>query len=563
MSKMSNAVKMASAKEKEAEVLRLSETVENYMGGDSYVINPLDTLKMVTSSSIFGEPAYYRNSVAGKNDAGVIKDGEYSVSELVTGVILAKEDYNGKTTTQVMEDVIDKSLDYDFAGTLDWAVELRKNFNMRLNPQVIMVRAATHPKRAEFTEKNPGKFDEVNNLVMSRADEPMTQMAYYLYKNGKKNGMPSILKRSWAKKLGKLKRYQVAKYKNHEIGMVNAVRLCHANSKVLNELMQTGTVVADEDEKTWENLRSEGKSWKEIIDSGCMGHMAMLRNIRNIFTEVNDINFCSEFLKKLKAGVAEGKQFPFRYYSALQMIEKASDINHKQMILDALEECMDLAMENFPKLKGRTMCLSDNSGSAWGTFNSEFGKVTVADIDNLSATMTAVNSDEGWVGKFGDKLINTSISKRAGVLAQAKKISSKRDYDVGGATEGGIWKFFRDAINNKEHWDNIFIYSDQQAGHGGLYGTETDKREYGRLGFGCDSWYRNSMINVFKLIQEYRKYVNPKVNVFSIQTAGYENVLIPEMAYRTAILYGWTGKETVFADAYIKQWDAIEAAQKN
>ena len=33
----------------------------NFMGGISYRINPLDTLKMVTASSIFGEPQYYRD----------------------------------------------------------------------------------------------------------------------------------------------------------------------------------------------------------------------------------------------------------------------------------------------------------------------------------------------------------------------------------------------------------------------------------------------------------------------------------------------------------------------
>ena len=31
------------------------------------------------------------------------------------------------------------------------------------------------------------------------------------------------------------------------------------------------------------------------------------------------------------------------------------------------------------------------------------------------------------------------------------------------------------------------------------------------------------------------------------------------MSYRTAFMYGWTGKEALFADAYIKQWDDIEA----
>ena len=220
---------------------------------------------------------------------------------------------------------------------------------------------------------------------------------------------------------------------------------------------------------------------------------------------------------------------------------------------------MDISLANYPKLKGKTMCLSDNSGSAWGTFNSEYGFVTVANIDNLSSVITAACSDEGYVGKFGDRLVVKPVSKRAGVLSQAEEISNKRDGDVGGATEGGIWEFFYNAIQNKEHWDNIFIYSDQQAGHGGLYGTSKQAANYQKLGYACDNSYWNSYINVFKLIQEYRKKVNPKVNVFSVQTAGYDNVVIPEYAYRTNIMYGWTGNEAVFAKAMIDQWDEIES----
>jgi hypothetical protein len=176
----------------------------------------------------------------------------------------------------------------------------------------------------------------------------------------------------------------------------------------------------------------------------------------------------------------------------------------------------------------------------------------------LSSVITAACSDEGYVGKFGDKLIVNPISKRAGVLNQAEAISQKRDYDVGGSTEGGIWEFFKNAIEKKEHWDNIFIYSDQQAGHGGLYGTSVQTEKYGNLGYSCGGNYWSSYINVFKLIQDYRKKVNPKVNVFSIQTAGYNNVVIPEYAYRTNIMYGWTGNEAVFAKAMIDQWDEIE-----
>lgn len=530
------------------EVLRRDETVKNFMGGDCYVLNPIDTLKLIAASSIFGEPSYYRKDV---------KDGKFSwernYADAYTRAIF--EANSDKSTTEVFTEAIDKALDFDFDETLATAIALRKVYNMRLNPQVIMVRAANHPKRAEWASKNPGKFAEVEKIVMSRADEPMTQLAYFMYTNkGKKNNIPTILKKAMASKLSNLDAYQVNKYKNAEIGMINAVRITHANSPVLDELMKTGSVTVPAEKATWEQLRSAGKSWVEILDQIDMGHMALLRNLRNIFEEIDNVDFCKAVMQQLKDGVPGGKQFPYRYYNAYNMISD-SRVNHKTLILDTLEDCIDIAIANMPHLKGKTACLSDNSGSAWGQCTSEYGKNTIAEIDNLSSIITAMASDEGVVGKFGDKLKMTDISKRTGALKQCKEMTRNRCDDVGGATENGIWLFFKDAIDNRKVYDNIFIYSDQQAGHGGLYGTTEDYRDYLKRGYST----RGNYINVFKLIQDYRKLVNPKVNVFSVQTGGYDNGLVPQMSYRTAMLTGWTGKEAQFADAYSRTWDEIES----
>ena len=543
MSKLSNAV----AEMQKENALRRDETVRNFMGGDSYVLNPIDTLKMIAASSIFGEPSYYRKDV---------KDGhteyESCFADSYTRAILGES--AGLSTTEVFTRAIDKALDYDFGETIALAMILRKEYNMRLNPQVIMVRAATHKNRAAWCSANPGKFAAAEQFVMSRADEPMTQLAYYMYTNeGKKNKIPTILKKSIANKLSSLDKYQVNKYKNAEIGMINAVRISHAHSEVLDELMKNGNVTVASDKETWEQKKSAGESWVQILQETKLGHMALLRNLRNIFTEINNAEVCKAAMEELIAGVPNGKQFPYRYYSAYLQIEKSS-VNLKTMILDALEECIDVAIANMPHLKGKTICLSDNSGSAWGAAPSEFSSITIAEIDNLSSVITAMASDEGEVGKFGDRLIVYPITKRNGALKQAKEITRCRDNDVGGATEGGIWEFFKDAIENKKVYDNIFIYSDQQAGTGGLYGTSSQCSIYSRE-YGC----RGSYINVFKLIQDYRKKVNPKVNVFSCQTAGYDNCLVPQMAYRTAMMTGWTGKEAEFVSRYAKVWDEVEA----
>lgn len=539
MSKLSQAVKNKKDKNK----------VVNFMGGYSYEINPLDTLKMVTASSIFGEPQYYRDGLFAE---AKMKDGRYHINKHFKEYSIIDDKYEGKTTSEMMEDIIDEALSYDFKGTLLWAVVLRKEFLMRLNPQIILVRASLHPDRIKFTKENPGLFNQINEEVMSRADEPATQLAYYLFKNdNNKNKIPGILKKSWSKKLSKLSSYQINKYKNAGIGMIDTIRICHANSEAIDELMRNKKVTVADNEQKWETLRAEGKSWKEIINTITLAkfpHMALLRNLRGIFKEIDDFEFCKEVMEQLKKGVPYGKQFPFRYKTALEMIQK-SEVNHKQLILDTLEECMDISCENLPKLHGKTMCLSDNSGSAWSTFNSEYGSVTVAKISNLSSVITARNSDEGYVGVFGDKLNIIDVSKRNGILKQTEEID-KSGKTVGMSTENGIWLFFKKAIENKEHWDNIVIYSDMQAGHGGLYGTPACAKEYRKKGYAIDGEY----IDVAKLIQEYRK-INKNVNVYCIQTAGYNNVLVPEYAYRTNIFYGWTGKELEFIDRMNKFWD--------
>jgi len=533
---MSRVSKMIPKKEDKSKVV-------NHMGGVSFTLNPIDSLKMVASSSMLMEPTYYektcKNHKSLKVDSLVAADALFKPTNCDAG--------------QFFIDTIQNALDYDFKRTIETALELRKEYLVRVVPQLIMVLAAKHPSRAKFDEENPGVFRKTNVEVMQRADEPATQLACWLWLNDwKKNKIPSVLKRSWADRIEKMTAYEAAKYKNAETGLINLVRICHAKGDVVSDLMTDGKIELKEDEKTWENLRSAGKTFKEIFETIKMPHMALLRNMRNILDEnENDSGFISKAASTLVKGVKNGKQFPFRYYTAHSILADRNPI-----IGDTLEECIDVATEQLPKLKGKTICLSDNSGSAWGQFTSEFGSMTVAKIDNLSSIIAASRSDEGYVGKFGDRLKITAVSKRNGLLAQAEKISSSGSGDVGGSTENGIWLFFKDAIKNKTWYDNIFIFSDQQAGHGGLYGIGEDYIIDGDSFKNARGGYK--YVDVLKLLKKYRSTVNPKVNFFTVQTAGYDNAVIPEFIYRGAVLCGWTGKEVNFAAKLIEQWDAIE-----
>ena len=496
------------------------EQVINFMDGISYKTNPLLELEMVAASSIFGEKSYY----------------------MVDGV----KDKELNSTTQMFIKACDNALSYDFKGVLELAKKLRYEYNMRLNPALIMVRAVMHEDRTVFNEENKGFMKECIEEILNIPTDIWNQFELWMFFNGSKSKLPSILKRAWADILNKTKKYQLAKYKT-KAKIIDLVRICHAHSDDIDELMKNGTIEVSDEESTWEKLRSEGKSWTEILQSTYVPHMALLRNLNGIFKEIQDSNVKNQVLKLLEDGVEKGKQFPYRYYTA---IKNLSNINFKPDVEASLNRCLDKAMDNFPKLKGKTICLSDNSGSAWGAFTSEYGSVNIAEIDNLSSVMTAINSDEGYVGIFGDRLEIESVNKRDGVLSQLDKIQSKHSHNIGGSTENGIWLFFDEAIRKKIHYDNIFIYSDQQAGHGGLYGLNS--RDY------SEYVTRGHYIDVLKLIQVYRQRVNPKVNVFSVQTAGYNNNVVPENEYRTSILTGWTGKESVYANALIDIWNRME-----
>ena len=529
-----------------ADVIRSGE--RNFMDGISYTINPVDTLKMISASSVFGEPQYYRD---GESAKATITDGKYGIDRLFIEYSLRMMDpYKGMNTSQVMEKAIDDALTADFEAVLKWAVELRKHYLMRLNPQVILVRAAMHPGREAFTARHPGEFAMYARQVMSRGDDVINQAQYWLALNGSKRGIPAILKRAWAQRISCMDAYTMAKYCNTGIGLVDVVRICHAKGALVDTLMQQGRLPMPEGQNTWERLRASGMGWQEILKEIRMPHMALLRNLRGIFTEVQDPDTREKALELLKRGVRKGKQFPFRYLSAWNAAEKEGR-SWSRRVQNALEDCMGIACENLPSLPGRSAFLTDNSGSAWGVCTSEWGTMKVAEIGNLSSVIGAMCAEEGVVFPFGDRLESVRIRKDEGVLKQAHQVGAIGE-KCGYSTENGIWLFFRDAIMQKQHWDNIFVYSDMQAGHGGLYGIRAE--DYAAIG-ACTGG-RNIDVNM--LVKLYRQLVNPKVNVFCIQTAGYNNVLVPEYGYRTAILYGWTGRELLFADAMNRIWNELE-----
>jgi len=509
----------------------------NFMGGPSYDIkSPILRLICMSASSFFGEPMYYKDLKAKSkkhcaHSVNLLSDAQ---RKYLRSLLNAVDDYawRNMTPAAAMEKAIDEALDFDPEATLQWAATLRREEFIRTTPQVILIRAANHPK-----VRGTGLTRKYAALITGRMDEPAVQLAYQLSTFGD-HPVPNAMKRAWKDILSGATAYQLAKYRMEDrvVKTVDVANLAmgkgfYGYDSPIGKLMR-GELKLGEDVKTWESIRSGGGSWEEAIE--VMGHMALLRNIRNLLEAKVPHEL---WLPKLVATAAKGQQLPFRYLSAHNANKSAPGF-----VLDAIEECLEISVGNLPTLSGRSLVLTDNSGSAHGTPVSELSTMTVAQIGNLMGVLTGRISDDGVLGIFGDRLSYIPIRKKASIMDQASE-ANKTGKGVGGGTENGVWLALDKAIRDKEHWDNIFIYSDMQAGHGGLYGINpADYKKYLWQGRG-----RNNYIDVPMLVSEYRTKVNSKVNVFLVQIAGYEDTLLPEYYDRTYIIGGWSGSILKFA----------------
>ncbi len=498
----------------------------NFMGGVSYDVgDPVLAFKLAAASCFFGEPMYYhrdaadtRPSRSGARRPNLTDDELAHLRSTLNA--LDPRDWRDKTPAERMESAIDAALAHDAERTLIEAARLRNDEHIRTTPQVVLVRAAHHPSVRGTT-----LVRRYAREIVQRADEPAVGLAYQMYRYGKP--IPNSLKRAWRDALSRFDDYALAKYRLEAktAKTVDVVNLVHPKSPSCDRLAKGELVTTD---RTWEAVLSakgsSKESWHEALP--LMGHLALLRNLRNFLDAKVDPQ---RFLPRLIGGVERGHALPFRYASAYFAIAQHEGRAGDQ-VREALEQCIRRRMGALPRFQGRLMALSDNSGSARGATTSSMGTMQIATIGNLTSILAAKCASEGHVGVFGDSLETFRPAKKSSIFQELEN-ADRLGNGVGGGTENGIWLFLDRAIRAREHWDHLFVFSDMQAGHGGLYGT--NKAQY------ADYLFRGHYIDVAKLVAEYRKRVNPHVFVYLVQIAGYRDTLIPELYDRTFILGGW------------------------
>lgn len=496
---------------KRKQSLAVREGHSNHEGGVSFdVRDPFTVLQIAATSCFFGEPAYYVTGDSAPATGNRNRYGYYSMfsrdqANWGTPLIESKD----KNTRQLMEDAIDRALDSDIERTLQFAVELRNEWYMRSTPQVIMVRAAMHPNVVDT-----GLIGKYAPRIMSRLDEVMSQMAYFESVQGSLKRIPSRLKRAWSQRLASADEYQLAKYKmaSRSVNVFDAVRLTHPSSPAIDKLIAGEISLANENTRTWESIRSGGGSWQEALQ--VMGHMALLRNLRNL-QEDGAIN--KEVLDRLIDGVEKGKQLPFRYYAAFRAVEP----QRNGKLIDAIEECLERSVSyTLPRFTGRGLSIVDVSGSMDSPL-SQNSTMRYSDVSRLMGIMAAKTHEDGAdLLMFGDRTKKFEMRRKSSCFDEMRRINGNHGCGHGTNITGAFERVIRDA----ESYDVIWVFSDMQCGYAG---------------------------DVPTLLNKYRAKVNPNTQVFFVNLAGYQDALVPEFYDKTYLLGGWSDKVLQFADKII------------
>ncbi|MBI3134579.1 MAG: TROVE domain-containing protein [Bacteroidetes bacterium] len=434
-----------------------------------------------------------------------------------------------------LRELISKN-DPGFVGKL--AVYARTQMQLRSVPLVLAVELA---KAISADKKSVnGVVGKTVSGVVRRADEITELLAYYQVANArtgtkKLNRLSKQVQKGLAEAFNKFDEYQFAKYNRAaEIKLRDALFLVHPKAKdeaqqaLFNKIVNGELAVP----YTWEtelsalgqqkfetaHARSEAfkLKWEELIDSGKIGYMALLRNLRNILEagvgSAQVMKVCNT-LRDVTA-VANSKQLPFRFLAAYREI-KVLQSEFTSSILYALEEAVELSVKNMKGFDENTAVLiaCDVSGSMQKPI-SEKSKILMYDIGLMLGMLMQSKCKRVVSGMFGDtwKIINMP---QRNVLANVEEYY-KREGEVGYATNGH--KVIDDLISRGVVMDKVMLFTDCQL-------------------------YSNMMIgsSVERAWKAYKK-IAPNAKLYLFDLAGYGHAPLSIKRQDVFLIAGWSDK---------------------
>lgn len=354
------------------------------------------------------------------------------------------------------------------------AVYARTQFGMR---------SITHVVASELAKHISGELwsKDFYSSIVYRPDDMMEILSYHTQANGK---IPNSIKKGFAKAFDKFDKYSLAKYRGEGKGfkLIDVVNLVHPvpvekNMEAINalvkgelrsfdtwetELTKAGQTASSDEEKA----EFKKDVWIKLIRDKKIGYFALLRNLRNIIEQAPEI--INEALETLtnESLIKKSLVLPFRFTTAFGEIQKLSDGKIVRTVLMALNEAVDISINNVPKFEGETLVVLDESGSMEGK---------PAQIGALFSAILVKSNNADFI-TFSDNARYRNVNPMDSTITIANSIK----FASGGTNFHSIFQ-----VANKKY-DRVIILSDMQ----GWVGYNTPTKEF-------NSWKTKTGSNPF------------------------------------------------------------------
>ncbi|GAB3694039.1 TROVE domain-containing protein [Spirosoma flavus] len=417
------------------------------------------------------------------------------------------------------------------------AVYVRERMYLRSAPVMLLGELAK-------VHNGDGLVGQAVGRTIQRPDEITELLAYYQLTNQrtgtkKLNRISKQLQRGLSTAFNKFDEYQFAKYnRDTAVKLRDALFLVHPKAKdesqqtIFNKMV-TGTL---ETPYTWETeLSALGKirfedvaakeaavrtKWEELIDSGRLGYMAMLRNLRNMLeagVSGKHVEKVCVILASEKA-VQNAKQLPFRFLAAYREIKELS-FGHVPVLIDALEKAVTASVANLRGFSADTnvVIACDVSGSMQMPVSPR-SKVLFYDIGLLLGMLLQSKCRNVVSGMFGARWQTVTLPSRS-VLANVGEFY-RRAGEVGYSTNGYL--VIDDLIRRRYKADKVMLFTDLQL-------------------WNSFAVHQNTAMNIQVKWLQY-KSLFPDARLYLFDLAGHGNTPLRIEKNDVYLIAGWSDK---------------------
>lgn len=434
------------------------------------------------------------------NNEGHVAYSMQPKTKIITQVLCSffdEEKFYSKSDKQAVCETVQAVIKSDPQFVSNLAVFARREFNMRSVSHVLTGFLANIPEGKPYVRQT------VEGVVL-RGDDATEILAFYLSTFGKP--IPNSLRRALKDVFAGFDAYTLAKYKgeNNVVKMRDLLRICRPHpdteeqSAMWKQLLD-GTLPPA---YTWETeLSANGnnkETWEKLIDSGKVGYMALLRNLRNIIN-VNPDNL-DKVMEKLSdpEAVKRSRQLPFRFLSAYKNIPA----NAGKKVTDALEKAVESACENVPKLPGRTVIAVDVSGSMSSNVSAK-SEIRCCEIGMMLGIIANRICEDDIFYVFNGAIEQKQIPS-AGILYST--VHEARAY---GGTDMNLP--FKKMLKDKIQCDRVIVISDNECNGGWAGNTVQSIADRYRKESGNDIWVHAIDLMGYGTQQ----FAGPKTNIIA------------------------------------------------